>query len=203
MELSKLDDKMKELGSDIEKFNHYVKSKRAAMTAPGKKSTNLLIYLFKGYLPAGDESFVGYIQKQRDDYYKGNNLTEDQLMEFAIKRYMTNKATSGWCKPSETQKTVMDLQAVWNKQNVGTQGNSNKKNNKKKKKEQSNAGEWAWKNVPPKPSEPKTRKYKGKQYHWCPHHEMWTLHKPEGCRKNPNHKDPYKHKLLQQEPGQL
>ena len=39
---------------------------------------------------------------------------------------------------------------------------------------------YAWKRVPPKSGEPSTKKMrsdgKDKIYHWCPHHNQWTIH---------------------------
>ena len=52
-------------------------------------------------------------------------------------------------------------------------GKGNGKNDDKK---------WAWKTVPPKNGET-TKKFGGKQYHWCPKHVAWCLHTPEQCNK--------------------
>ena len=39
----------------------------------------------------------------------------------------------------------------------------------------------SWKKVAPKPVKPQIREFKGKTYHWCPHHKMWMLHHPTEC----------------------
>lgn len=60
---------------------------------------------------------------------------------------------------------------------------------RKKKAENKKPGgskdKWAWKEVPPKEGEGKTKTVNGKEYHWCPNHEAWTLHTPKECKKKP------------------
>ena len=29
----------------------------------------------------------------------------------------------------------------------------------------------------------------GKEYHWCPNHNAWTLHTPEECKKKPKEQE--------------
>jgi hypothetical protein len=46
---------------------------------------------------------------------------------------------------------------------------------------------YAWKRVPPKSGEPSTKRMysdgKHKTYHWCPHHNEWTIHTPAECKR--------------------
>jgi len=46
---------------------------------------------------------------------------------------------------------------------------------------------YAWKRVPPKSGEPSTKKMysdgKNKIYHWCPHHNQWTIHTAAECKR--------------------
>ena len=34
----------------------------------------------------------------------------------------------------------------------------------------------------PKDGEKQSKTVEGKDYHWCPDHEMWTRHKPSECK---------------------
>ena len=52
--MSKLDDYMKTVNSDIEKFNLYVRKLRQDLSARGETSNDLLVNLFKGYASASD-----------------------------------------------------------------------------------------------------------------------------------------------------
>jgi hypothetical protein len=44
------------------------------------------------------------------------------------------------------------------------------------------SGKNAWKYISPKDGEPKSKMYDNLQYHWCPTHGFWTMHRPEQCR---------------------
>ena len=49
-----------------------------------------------------------------------------------------------------------------------------------------NDGDWAWKGVAPKPGEPRTRTFRGKQYIYCDHGvTKWVLEEKRGVK----HKD--------------
>ena len=41
---------------------------------------------------------------------------------------------------------------------------------------------YAWKKVPPESGKPTTITKNKKEYHWCPHHKLWCLHKPDECK---------------------
>ena len=41
--------------------------------------------------------------------------------------------------------------------------------------------QYKWKLEDPKDREAQTKNMSNKNYHWCPHHEMWTYHNPENC----------------------
>ena len=45
-----------------------------------------------------------------------------------------------------------------------------------------------WKLVPPKEGESKVKNVKGKKFHWCKWHNMWTVHDPEDTGPNGCHK---------------
>ena len=40
----------------------------------------------------------------------------------------------------------------------------------------------AWKYVAPNAGNKQTKEVSNKTYHWCPHHKLWSLHKPSECR---------------------
>ena len=53
---------------------------------------------------------------------------------------------------------------------------------KPNKKGKSNNDKWAWKKNPLKDSDPKTKHFNNKTYHWCHKHQMWTLYKSRECK---------------------
>jgi hypothetical protein len=50
---------------------------------------------------------------------------------------------------------------------VKAQAAIGKRKSESSKRKSASSNEWAWKKVPPRPGDPKTKRYKGKTYHWC------------------------------------
>jgi hypothetical protein len=73
--LSSLDRAMRELESDVEKFNHHVLSVISLLYAQGEQTQDLLLNLFKGYKACKDAEFVEYIKKKEDTYEEGGNAS--------------------------------------------------------------------------------------------------------------------------------
>jgi hypothetical protein len=59
----------------------------------------------------------------------------------------------------------------------------------KPSKKKSDKYKWAWKKVPPRSGEPKTKLMPGfdKDTHWCDVHQAWTVHLPEDCELRQSH----------------
>jgi hypothetical protein len=123
------------------------------------------------------------------------SITPEKIMQNALTKYdkiMQRKATSG-----ETENRVLALAAESKKDDAMTvllakiaslEANyaaSNKGNNNKSNKGNVANKVRAWKKVAPTESEPKimvkTVNDKKKTLHWCPHHQMWTIHQPKDC----------------------
>jgi len=192
---------MKTVNSDIEKFNLYVRKLRQDLSARGEKSNDLLVNLFKGYASASDEAFTRYIQRKKDAYDEGENVTEESLLKDAINKFNNLKLEGKWNALSADQEKLVALQAEFkvlkdksiklssnlnakkNEKESQQYGKSNEKKggNKKKKRGSNNPASWAWKKVPPKDGEPTTKNRDNKTYHWCQDHSAWTLHDPEKC----------------------
>ena len=195
--LSRLDDYMKSIDSNIEKFNLYVRKLRQDLSARGEESNDLLVNLFKGYAAASDEAFTRYIQRKKDAYDEGENVDDDSIMKDAVNKFNNLKLEGKWNALSADQEKLVALQAEFkmlkdkniklsgnlsnDKKKSGTDSGKKSSNNKKSNKKKKDAASWAWKEVPPKEGEPKTIKKENKTYHWCEDHSAWTLHNPEKC----------------------
>ena len=106
-------------------------------------------------------------------------------MTYAENKFNTMKRDHKWNSLSPDQEkvvalstTIRELQDTNLKLATAFKSQS-KKSNKKGK---SNSDKWAWKKDPPKDSDPKTKNFDNKTYYWCHKHQMWTLHKPSGCK---------------------
>jgi hypothetical protein len=78
--LSSLDKTMKDMDSDIEKFNDYVLTLATKMQSRGEATQDLLVKLFKGYKACTAAEFVEYIKKEEDLYEEGGDVTYEQCI---------------------------------------------------------------------------------------------------------------------------
>jgi hypothetical protein len=93
--MSNLDSYIMTIGSDITKFNGYVRLLIDSLAARGETSNDLLTNLFKGYEAATDNTFVDYIGRKKERYEEGEDVTSDALMEQANSKYKLKKETRG------------------------------------------------------------------------------------------------------------
>ena len=194
LSLSNLDNYMSTIKDDIEKFNQYVRQQRQDLLARGQRSDDLLVNLFKGYLSCSDRKFTEYINRKKDHYEEGGNLTVDSLMHDALNKYKNIRLEGKWNSLSPEQEKILTLTAQFEdlkdknlKLSKGlTSKKPNQRSNKKtmkrteNKKKKSNK-DFAWKKVPPKEGAKQTLEKDGKSYHWCPEHLAWCIHRPEDC----------------------
>ena len=193
--LTRLDQKMLEVDSNVEKFNDFVKLCRRKLSDRRTHSSDLLVNLFTGYRATRDSKFVESISKIEEDYLYGTtpNLTDTQLMDQALKIYQVRVESGAWGALSAEQEMIVAMQAKFdeikdNRLKLDTSTKSKKKKGKDYKKDKtSRAGDeanWAWKNK--NNSNLPTLNKLGKKYYWCKHHNqgqgMWVLHKPENCK---------------------
>lgn len=184
--MSNLDQTMRNLESDIEKFNEYVIGLVEQLQARGQETQDLLVNLFKGYKACKDLEFVDYIKKKEDLYEEGGEVSTEQLMEWALNKYKTRQENLTWCQKSDEEQTIIALQAQVQSLIAKNKSNSTKlTSNAAKKKTKSKAKNdyrAPWMKEAPKEGEPTTKEVEGKDFHWCPTHGAWVRHTPEECQ---------------------
>ncbi len=196
--LTKLDEKMTELDSNIESFNFFVKAQVKSLAARGESSSDLLINLFSGYKVANDAEFLDFIRRKENDYEEGKDITTANLMEDSAAKYRARRLTGKWSAPTKEQGQILALTAQVEKLKSTGHKSTPKASTKASKSTSDNpatkttsapqkGSEWAWKDVMPKEGEPVTKEFKGKHYHiGCKFHEKrWVCHTTEECSKNP------------------
>jgi hypothetical protein len=181
--LSSLSEYMDSLqDSNIETFNDYFKEQLETLEAGGEGTTELITNLFKGYARAKDDTFREWVRSKKLEYNDGiYNINPNgvDFMNAARKHYKDLLLSKEWMKADDKQQSILALQTEI--EEVKAQAARAKRKNEGAGKRTS-SNEWAWKKVPPRPGEPKTKKYKGKTYYWCTNHKMWCLHKPSECK---------------------
>lgn len=203
--LSSLDTHMQEVESNVSTFIVDVKAWQQSLLARGETTSDLMVNIFTGLKACSDASFVSYIARKEDDYNEGQNISVDELLDLASNKYESLIERGIYCQPTEDQKKIVALTAKIeklgkaNKANNrtngsgkgGKNGNTNpEKANKSGSKSDSNATGAKrqyetpeWKLKAPKSGESKTKKVKGRTYHWCKYHKMWCIHKESQCSK--------------------
>jgi hypothetical protein len=184
--MSNLDQTMRSLESDIEKFNEYVIGLVEQLQARGQETQDLLVNLFKGYKSCKDLEFVDYIKKKEDLYEEGGEVSTEQLMEWALNKFKTRQENQTWCQKSDEEETIIALQAQVQsliskqKSNVGKSATADKKKSKGTKGK--NDYRAPWMKIAPAEGEPTSKEVEGKEFHWCPTHMAWVRHKAEECK---------------------
>ena len=207
MKLSNLDEYIMKIGSDITKFNGYVKMLLSSLHARGQRTEDLLSHLFKGYLAASDKVFVRYIEGKKEKYEEGKDLEPEKLMLLADNRFRLLKERDEWDAPSQEEEKLLSLQAEVEKLK---RGNKRKSNTKKEKNDNQNTKKSRRQETPVKPEwmkeRPaeedlkKPRQWNGSEWWYC-HPEtggkcdgQYRRHKPSQCegrafrRNTPNKK---------------
>jgi len=179
---------------DIRKFNQYVKDQLHTLSSRGETSSDILTNLFTGYQACTDKKFVEYIDKYKDEYEEGEDITYETLMAKAEKKYQARLLSSEWNAPTREQEEIIALKSqiadlrVKRKANPTApkkEGKDERLKGKKPKKEQGGKrtfrGRWQWREVPPRAGEPATKSVDGEDWHYCAHHGYWVKHTTEEC----------------------
>lgn len=175
------------VGYNIELVNQHVKAIHDSLIACGEQSSDLLVNLFVTYRAVPDQDFVAYVNKQKDKYDEGEDIKPKKLMNFAITRYKDRVRSNVWQAPSAEQEQIIALTTKLDKlSKVKVKSNPPAKGTKdrvKSKRTREDDPKFAWKLVPPKEGDPKTKVVNGKTYHFgCPHN-AWVFHARHECRK--------------------
>lgn len=81
------------------------------LAARGESSSDLLINLFATFMVVPDKKFVEYIEKQKDKFDQGEDVTTKKLMQVALTRYKDRKRSDTWQAPSAEAEQIMALTA--------------------------------------------------------------------------------------------
>jgi hypothetical protein len=137
-------------------------------------------------------------------------MTHETLMSFAIRKCNYLKTKGKWGAKSPNNKKIVAMLAALNAlkghlkldEKLGDiikgkgKGKGKEKDGNKKIKNKKNTGyktkqkeDEAWKKVPPKDRDKKSKEAGKCTYHWCEHHMAWCIHKPSECRLGKERKE--------------
>jgi hypothetical protein len=186
--LSSLKEYMQSLPDcSITTFNAYVKEQVEVLAAGGERTSELVTHLFKGYEACRDKKFQLLITNKKQAFFNHEYRIEENALDFMemLEAYYKDQVTAGdWMLPDDNQNKILALQAEIAQMMKGFKhskqsGRQNPKHNMGKKNANDREG---WKLIPPKKGESWKKIVDGKTYHWCPNHNMWTIHPVAECR---------------------
>jgi hypothetical protein len=90
-----------------------------------------------------------------------------QVANLKLENLQISKKLKGKLKDGDKKDEKKDGKQTKNKKDAS--------NKTKQKKDE------AWKKVPPKAGEAKTKEQVGKRWNWCKHHQAWCIHTPQDC----------------------
>jgi hypothetical protein len=107
-------------------------------------------------------------------------------MANALVKFKARKLVGKWSAPTKEQGQILALTAQLELLNKVAKPKKTPSESRKQKGPRKD-NKWAWKDTLPKPGEPKTKEFEGKQYHVnCPYHpNQWVCHSAQECSKNP------------------
>lgn len=179
---------------DIHKINSEFDRNFTQLTARGATVDDPVGIMFDALLVVPCHEFKGYMKTYHNEYLDGRhpNLTHEALMSFAVNKfnYLQQKGLWGAKSPDDEKIIAMAAQIEALKGHLKPDKHledalkddpktRNKKNRGDKNRQKEDE---AWKKVPPKDGDKKSKEVGKHTYHWCVHHMAWCMHLPTKCR---------------------
>ena len=186
--------KIKDLKSNIAKFNDHVDSIIQDLAAGGETSSDLIVHLFKSYMLIKDKAFNQFILNKKEKFEEGDpSITPQALMDIALNKFNTLKQNKTWKLKTPEEEKIIALTAQlkeakdkiselakrkpnapkW-KGDTRQTSQSDSKDPKKKKE----LDPWRYE----RKDKATTLKKDDKTYYWCTHHGYWCEHETKNCR---------------------
>ena len=188
-----VDDIKKEIqNARLAKYNHDVKKmlddmnrKYLDVLRQGHTHDSYMMHLFDALLTSKNDSFVGFIQRKKDDWEIGGTETPTTLISLAVQKYNNMKKQNTWNQTNPKDAKIMALTTKLQKLEnqvacyAVSSGTHQDKSNAKGGKSSGGIDKWRMKNVG------QSKTVNGVQYWWCPHHKLpgqfdglYVQHKP-------------------------
>ena len=180
-QMTGLPDALARLQFDVPKFHAHIRTLLADFGKQGMLDAQMIPYMLQAYKLVPDMQFRHFAFHLENQYNSNMiTLTAHDLLTRATTQYNNQNADS-------TLQDNYDAVAFGAVQS--TTAKKTKSNKKKKQKattessgdtpsKQKKDDSWKKKN----PKNLKTITHNERTYHWCPHHEMFTIHKPLECK---------------------
>jgi len=180
---------------DINKINSEFDKNYTQLLARGANVDDLVGLLFEAYHVVGCYNFKTYIKRHYNEYLDGKliSFTHETLMTSAMCMYDWLRQKGQWGAKSPDDKKIVAMAAQIEALNLKGNLKADKSledvlNDNKKTRNKKNRGDKtrdkedeAWKKIPPKDGDKKSKKMGKHTFHWCEHHMAWCMHHPSEC----------------------
>jgi hypothetical protein len=151
-----------------------------ALDSYGQTYPELIVNLFKAYETIEDAKFNHFVQYTQYGYTADPNAYNARTLMSSIENHYRTRIEAGtWSKTivdKESIPNIASLQAEIQAMKV-SQGGTQSAEAKAKAREE----KYAWKKIPPKEGEAKSKPFEDRTYHWCGKHKYWTIHTEAEC----------------------
>jgi hypothetical protein len=190
------------VNGNIDQIHEYFDQNYNQLKSRGHGVDDVMTILFEAYKVIPDSNFNAYITRLFDDWIDQSadmiGATHVTLMKKAKQRFDLLNKNNTWGAQSPQDEKIVALESQLKDLKLSAQLlkklQQRDKNKNQKGQDKANDGskdqqgednpsdkdDWEW--IPPEDKEPKVKQVGKKTWHWCPHHEKWTIHKPENCK---------------------
>ena len=164
------------------------------LLARGASVNDPIGLLFEAYHVLPCYNFKTYIRRHYNDYLDSKliNLTHEALTTSALCKYDWLRMKGQWGAKSPDDEKIVSMAAQINTLKGHLKADKNLEdalNDNKKTRNKENRGnktrqkeDEAWKKIPPKDGDKKSKEMGKHTFHWCEHHMAWCMHLPSDCR---------------------
>jgi hypothetical protein len=182
------------VSGNINKINGEFDKNYTQLLARGANVDDPVGLLFEAFHVVPCYNFKTYIRRHYDDYLDSKliNLTHEALMTSALRKYDWLRMKGQWGAKSPDDEKIVAMAAQINALKGHLKANKNLEdalNDDKKTRNKKNRGDKtrqkedeAWKKIPPKDGDKKSKEMGKHTFHWCEHHMAWCMHLPSECR---------------------
>jgi hypothetical protein len=181
------------VNGDINKINGEFDKNYTQLLARGARVDDPVGLLFEAYHVVPCYNFKTYIRRHYDNYLDSKliNLTHEALMTSVMRKYDWLRQKGQWGAKSPNDKKIIAMASQINALKGNLKADKNLEdalNDDKKTRNKKNRGnktrqkeEEAWKKIPPKDGDKKSKEVGKHTFHWCEHHMAWCMHLPSEC----------------------
>jgi hypothetical protein len=143
----------------------------------------------RGDMAGKDYRYIMQLAKQKydsllkDTHYKWGTPSPAEQQVIALQAELTEVKSENLQISKHLKAKLKDPTGGKDKKDKGKKdaGGPKTKNKKDTSNKTRQKKDEAWKKVPPKGTEPKTKEQGGKKWNWCEHHQAWCIHHPTDC----------------------